>query len=459
MPTFIGREPELAMLEDAFASGASSMIPIYGRRRVGKTELILEFTRAKRCLYHLGEQSVAGVQQASFMESLGECLEQPTLGQTTVTNWKQALQLLNEQWPTNEPLLLVLDEFQWMVEASPELPSLLQGLWDRTWKKRGNVMLILCGSYIGFMEREVLGRKSPLFGRRTAQIKLEPFSFRESADFHPKWTIEEKAKAWFLCGGIPYYLECFDANASIPKNIRNAFLKPFSPLYRESEYLLREELRELENYHSILLALSKANQPAKQLAQQTGISERSLFYYLTQLEELHYIAKKYPLVPGKTPRRVLYSLHDPLLRFWFRFIHSRRGLLARLGPRAFYDKKIAPELDAYFGHCFERLCREYLPSWYVREEIYEGFELGEYWDKSVHIDLVGLREDHVIDLGECKWGRVTSLNPIAKELDRKAAAYPTPGDWRVATHVFLRKSPRKQPAGIQCHTLDEMYQI
>lgn len=457
MRNFVGRVEELAVLESAYEKAESAMIPIYGRRRIGKTELILEFIRSKRAVYYLGQQATAASQLASFLECLGECLACPSLGQTQVNNWQQAFDLTLEMWPENEPIVIVLDEFQWVVGASPELPSLLQNLWDMQWKRRGDVMLILCGSYLGFMEKEVLGRKSPLFGRRTAQIKLEPFTYREAAEFHPSWSYEEKAMAWFLCGGIPYYLECFDEGGSVPQNIRNAFLKPYSPLNKESEYLLREELRELENYHAILLELSKANQTTKQLANKTGISERSIQYFLTQLEELHYIAKKFPLVPGKKPRRVLYSLSDPLLRFWFRFVQSRQGLLNHLGPRAFYDKKIAPEISAYFGFCFEKLCREYLPRWYIQSEIFEGFEIGEYWDKSMQLDVVSVREDKVIDLGECKWGDDVSTSSVFSSLQKKSDLYPNEENWRFNLHLFTRTPVSHN--NLVCHTLEQMYEV
>jgi AAA+ ATPase superfamily predicted ATPase len=170
-----------------------------------------------------------------------------------------------DRWKRPEKLILVLDEFQWIAAASPELPSVLQELWDRQWKKSGKVLLILCGSFVGFMEREVLGKGIPLFGRRTAQIRLRAFTHLEAAELHPAWSVEEKALAYFVCGGIPLYLACFDPGDSveqnIEQNIEQNMLTEYAPLFREPELLLREELRDVESYHAVLLAIAQARRP------------------------------------------------------------------------------------------------------------------------------------------------------------------------------------------------------
>ncbi len=292
-----------------------------------------------------------------------------------------------------------------MVEASPELPSVLQEHWDRFWKAPGNMVIILCGSYIGFMEREVLGQKSPLFGRRTAQILLRPFSYVEAAEFHPRWSLLNRALVYFICGGIPLYLRFFNQVQSLERNIELNLLNEFGPMFREPEFLLREELRDVENYYAVLTAVAAGYTNNQAIATQTGIPERSLHYYIQQLSSLGYIARRFPLTGTKpNPRQVRYMLQDPLLRFWFRFVFPNLSFIQQMGPRRALRERIRPELDTYFGLCFERLCRQALPVIYEREGVSATFEVGEYWDNAVQIDVVGLRDDHWTDLGRMQMG-------------------------------------------------------
>ena len=172
---FFGRDKELAYLEKAFVSNKTEFIPIYGRRRVGKSELIRHFCKDKTHVYLMGKQALAEIQISEFLNEGARQLQQPLLAETHVRDWKKAFQLLISHKKKGQKLVLVLDEFQWLAAASPELPSLLQEFLDTEWKKSRDIFLILCGSYLGFMEKEVLGEKSPLFGRRSGQIFLKPF--------------------------------------------------------------------------------------------------------------------------------------------------------------------------------------------------------------------------------------------------------------------------------------------
>jgi len=162
----------------------------------------------------------------------------------------------------------------------------------------------------------VLGQKSPLFGRRTAQILLRPFPFREAAQFHPSWSVSHRAQAYFICGGMPLYLRFFSARDSIRTNIEKNLLSEFAPLYREPDFLLREELREVESYFGILMTLSSGSHTPATIAEHTGIGERNLYYYLQHLTELGYVSRRYPLTGGRpVARSVRFVLDDPLLRF------------------------------------------------------------------------------------------------------------------------------------------------
>lgn len=462
MEHFVGRVRELSMLETAYADPPFAFIPVYGRRRVGKSELILRFMHNKPSLYFLGKQATAELQIQEFLQTAASVLQQPLLAKATVTQWKEALRLVGEHIPTGKKFVLCLDEFQWMAQASPELPSVLQELIDREWKRTRKIVLILCGSYLGFMEREVLGEKSPLFGRRTAQILLKPFAYHEAAQFHPQWGWPDRAKAYFLCGGIPHYLLCLSDDYSIAKNIERNFLNEYAPLFREPDFLLREELREVQTYYAILMAMAAGASVGKMIASQAGLDERKLHYYIQHLCELGYVRRKYPLTGSRpTPRHVRFVLDDPLLRFWFRFVYPHTSAIAQMGPKAAARVLIAPHFDAYCGLRFEALCREALPLLYQREGIHTAFEVGEYWDAHTQIDVLGYRNGEGIDVGECKWGSVRTGALVMAAVQEKMARYPNPHNLTVRGRIFSRLPIRKERAEkkMRLHTLEELYEL
>jgi len=458
---FVGRERELAVLSAAYEQKGSAFIPIYGRRRIGKSELILQFLRKAQGLYFLGKTAPAALQLRELMREASRALNEPLLAQTSPESFKHAFELITERIPAGKKFVIALDEFQWMAQASPELPSMLQELWDRSWKRSGRIMLILCGSFIGFMEREVLGQKSPLFGRRTAQIKLGPLSYLEAAQFQPSASLVDRASTYFVCGGVPLYLEMFDPARSVEQNIEHAVLDEHSPLFREPDFLLREELREIETYYAVLLSLATGSATHKDIAVRTQIPERSLGYYLKQLEDLGYVGRRYPLTGSKpTARSVRYVLADPLLRFWFRFVFPNVSFLQHHGPTRTYRELIRPELDSYFGLCFEQLCREALPWIYRRERVSAAYEIGQYWDREVQVDLVGLRDDNVTDLGECKWGAFGGKSSLAAELKRKLELYPNRRDATLVARAFVRTRPPRADGSdksLRWHDLADLY--
>jgi len=459
---FIGRQSELAVLENAYGSAGSAFIPIYGRRRVGKSELILQFIRNKPGLYFLGKRAPGGLQIREFLQAASVALNEPLLAELSPRNWTDALRVISERWKGPGKIVIVLDEFQWTADANPELPSVLQEFWDRQWAASGKVVLILCGSFVGFMERAVLGKKSPLYGRRTAQILLKPFGYRESAQFHPSFSLEDRARTYFICGGIPPYLNCFSTDRSVEINIAANFLNEFATLYREPDFLLREELRDIENYYGILLAIATGNATNHAISKQTGIGERSLHYYLKQLTELGYLGRRYPLT-GEQPslRHVRYAIEDPMLRFWFRFVYPHTSFIQQMGSQRALKDLVRPDLEAYFGSCFERLCRETLPHLYEREGVTAPFDVGEYWDKETQIDVVGYRRDGWTDLGECKWGDVKSGRRLLDELEARVARYPNPRNATIGRRIFTRKAltgeGRASGSPVRCHSLRDLY--
>jgi len=421
---------------------------------------LIEFLRNNKAIYFVGKRAARELHIREFLTEASDVLDDPLLARLPELSWKETLQACVQRHRGASKLIIALDEFQWIVEGAQELTGVLQELWDREWRDSGKVMLILCGSYVGFMEREVLGHKSPLFGRRTGQIFLRPFNYREAALFHSSFGTIERAKAYFICGGIPHYLKQFSGQHSVESAIATAILSEDGPLFREADFLLHEELREVANYYAVLLVLADGRRStAAEIAKRTGLGP-SAQYHLKQLLELGYIEKRFPLTSRKPKRTdVRYAISDPLLRFWFRFVFPNQSFLQSRGGHSGLRDRIKPHLASYFGDCFERLCREALPWLQQREGLDCGVQLGSFWNKQNQIDVVGVRDDGWIDLGECKWGSVRSARRLQQELEAKIPHYPNPDGASLLRRFFTRKTVRStaRASGVRWHTLEELY--
>lgn len=457
---FVGRDAELRHLHRAYDSNTSEFIAVHGRRRVGKTELILQSLQRYSGLYFMGKEAPPVLQLDELLREAAHALDEPRLASLHTRSWKEALTAIASAWHKPSKLILVLDEFQWMVAASPELPGVLQELWDRQWHKAGNVTLVLCGSLASFKAQEIFADKSPLFSRCTRQLRLRPLPYHEAARFYPGWSLVERARAYFVCGGIPAYLRRFDPACSVEQNLIEQLFDKSATLIEEPDLLLHEGLRDVYSYYAVLQALAAGNHTAAAIAAFADLPERSLPYYLQQLDELGYLARHHPLNGAKVPKRLVrYVLEDPLLRFWFRFVFPNRSFIEQVGPRRAFKERIAPELAAYEGICFERLCREALPLLYRAEGIAAAFEIGEYWDKRVQLDVVGVRDDGWADLGECRFGTVRSVPALRRELEAKVAAWPNERGATIQRRLFVRKKPARVSDSPQerWHDLEDLH--
>jgi hypothetical protein len=457
---FIGRSQELRFLEEHYASKSAVLLPIYGRRRVGKSRLIDEFIRDKPCIYFLGKRMATELQIKQFTEAAIPVVENAALAHASFTNWETALKSITSLWKKDQKLLVVMDELQWTAEAAPELPSMLQALWDREWKQRGDLMIILCGSHVGFMEREILGSRSPLFGRRSDQIRLGPLPFREAIKMLPNYGEADQAGVFFLVGGIPAYLERFQSNGrSLHQAVTEEFCSELRFLALEPHFLLKEELREPARYFTILTQMATQRIRHKDLAQQCYLEPGVLAGYLETLLTLGYIGKTYPVLPGKTsPKQVQYEIIDPMLRFWFRFIFPNLQLCRPGQETAVFQQQIAPQLESYFGARFEKLCQEGLVEDYRKKQILWQ-HVGQYWDRDMQLDVVGVRRDKWIDFGECKWGDPGPLISLADRLAKKCEQYPKKQGYSSGLHLYLKHKPRgNPPQNIQVHYLANLFE-
>ena len=389
---FIDRERELEFLSRQ-EEERPSLAVIYGRRRVGKSSLVEKFCRNRKHLYYTASESNKKEQLDEIYSLASKKLEDNVI-QDLKHSWETLLRYLKDK-----NLILVLDEFPYIIKSDPSIPSKIKRVWDEELRD-SNIFLILTGSSVSMMEDEVISPKSPLYGRRTGQWKLEPFNFTSAQKFFPNYSIEDKIRAYAVLGGIPYFLEQFDPDKTIIENISRSILNKGSVLYNEVEFLMREELREPRNYYTTLRSISQGNTKFSDIQNDTGIAKNSLTSYLSILRNLHLIKRRTPITK-KTSKRGRYYLEDNFFRFWFRYIFPNKSQL-ETDKKLLLDK-IEDTLDQYVSFIFEDVCREYV------NIDHTGYEVGRWWFREDEIDIVALNErEKKILLAECKW----SKNPV-----------------------------------------------
>ncbi len=428
MVLFIDRDEELSFLESEYAKNSSSLVIIYGRRRVGKTELALKFRAEKPSVYYLSQKFNLEQQVEDFLEKASEELG---IYQPKITKWDAALKFIAQQIK-GKPVIII-DEVPYLIEGSNAAISSFQAAWDLHLKD-ANVMVILLGSSIGMMENEVLGYKSPLYGRRTGQIKVEPLKFAHVAQFFPQKSAEEVVRIYGCLGGVPAYLNKFDENLSFIDNVNEKILQRATFLYDEAAFLLKEELRTRTNYELILEAISKGKNRISEISDQTGIPVQNLPKYLRVLINLGFVTKEWAAVLKK-PRDIktgsIYTLADNFIRFWYTYVYPSRSILEINRDAAIL--RMNTTYDQYLGHIFEDIAKQYLIDQNTAGELPFAFErIGRQWGtipgkqkgaNTYEIDVVALNEgSREIMFVECKWQSLTanSTRRICGDLKEKS---------------------------------------
>jgi hypothetical protein len=317
---FVGRQRELAVLQELADSGKPELFVLYGRRRVGKTELLQQLCKGRRAAYFLAAQVRDKDNLRAFRRVLEEALGDPAIASVEFPDWTAALTYAAER-TGSERLILVLDEFPYLCEANPGLPSLLQRFWDLR-GKRSSLMLVLCGSQVSFMEKEVLAERSPLFGRRTGQRRLEPLRPSEALAFFGRWSREDALLAYGIVGGMPAYLGRFDEGTSLEENLLREVLRPEGYLFDEVHYLLHTELTNPSTYSSILAAVARGAERVGDVALAVGVDSPTANKYLHVLRELRLVAREVPLTDPDPlrSRRGVYRIADRFVAFHFRHV-------------------------------------------------------------------------------------------------------------------------------------------
>ncbi|TDJ71946.1 MAG: ATP-binding protein [Planctomycetota bacterium] len=345
---FIGRDRELAVLDELHDSGRPELFVLYGRRRVGKTELLQRFCAGKRAVYYLAAQVRDRDNLRGFRDALRDGLADPLAEGIEFPDWTTALGFAAER-AGDERLVVVLDEFPYLCESSKGLPSQLQRFWD-TRGKRSGLMLILCGSQVSFMEQEVLAERSPLFGRRTGQRRLEPLEPLDAIAFFDRFSVKERVLAYAVLGGMPAYLGRFDDRRSFKENVMREMLRPEGYLFDEVQFLLKSELSNPATYNSILAAVARGSERVGDIASSVGVDSTTANKYLHVLRELRLVEREIPITDPNPlrSRRGRYRIADRFIAFHFRHLQPNISLVhAGRGAKVF-DEFIAPDLPRLY---------------------------------------------------------------------------------------------------------------
>lgn len=402
---FIGRERELNSLEKLYASDKFEFAVIYGRRRVGKTALINHFIRNKKAIYFMGVESNDKQNLENFSKNILE-YGVGIQADTAFLSFQAALDYVF-QLAEKERLILAIDEYPYVARSSRSLASTLQLLIDK-YKENSKLMLILCGSSMSYMEDHVLAYKAPLYGRRTAQMKMQPFDFADACRYFKNFSDEDKALIYGIVGGTPQYLLQMDDKLSIEENIKNTFLNPTSSLFEEPENLLKQEVREPALYNAIITAIATGSARMAEISTKVGAETSVCAAYLKNLMALGLVQKETPY-GEKASRKSIYAIDDNMFRFWYRFVPENYSIISR-GASDIAYKRMEPHLSDYMGKVFEEICKQYLWKLLLKGQSPVEFgELGRWWgtDPFTHsqteIDIMGEQDKNTALFGECKW--------------------------------------------------------
>ncbi len=404
---FIGRTTELEILKSKYSSDNSEFIVVYGRRRIGKTTLIKNSLDVSNSFYFMASRGVYDYELAIFINELSD---KTGVYFGEIKTFTDLFKKIVEKMPNN--FTIVIDEFPYLIEKDKGITAEFQKIWD-TILLDANINLILSGSAISIMEQDVLGYKSPLYGRRTAQIHLKEFRFSQIGDFFPKLKTEERIKIYSALGGVPLYLQLYDTNVSFNENIINLFCRKGSLLYEEAEFLLQEELRETNTYFKILEEINKGAVKMNEIAQKSYILPNNLNKYLDKLELLQIIEKKYPLTI-ENKKQGIYIIKDKYFRFWLSFIYPNIKNI-ELEEFSFLKEEIK-KISFPFSKTFEEICQEYL---FTIKDL-KIDKVGSWWYGENEIDIIAIsQEEKSMIIGECKFENEAMNIKVLKKLEEK----------------------------------------
>lgn len=404
---FIGRKNELHTLNTEYNRN-SSFVVIYGRRRVGKTTLIKEFLKNKTAFYYLATEELESQSMKRLANVIARTTKNTLLQKIEFTDWLDLFQLIADYKP-EEKKVLVIDEFPYLVRTNSAFPSILQNAWDE-FLKDSNVMLILSGSLIGMMQKHVLSYDSPLYGRRTAQMRLTPLPFTSIYETQ-NLPFEQAVEQFALTGGVPKYLEFFEDGRPLEEQLKDAVFSKNGFLYEEPNFLLKSEFLTAVNYFSIIKTIADGNHKLGKIASALGQESSSLTPYLSTLSDLGFIEKRTPITeknPEKS-RKGLYFIADNFLRFWFFYVYPYKGELELDNMQIVLDEIHKDFKEKFVAFAYEDICKDIFAKLCSNNAIsFVPSRIGSYWlndyDGDTEINVMSVdHQNKQVFAGECKY--------------------------------------------------------
>lgn len=430
----VDRDLEWAELSRLWSSPHPELTTVLGRRRVGKSYLLSQFLEHHRGVYYQARRLTEAEQLRAFSATIGEAFKDPALAAgLSFDDWTTLFEYLARTLK-NERAMIVLDEFPYLAESSPALPSLIQLFWDQHFANT-KIKLVLSGSYVSAMKR-LSDVDQPLFGRRTSTLPIAPFSYADAAKFFPNYDPRDCAMAYGIFGGIAGHLALLDPNRTLPENVQSQIISPMGRLHDAASHVLDAFLGEAAVHYSILDAIASGHQTWAKITATVGKNSASLSRPLDWLRDMEIISRAEPVTvrPGTGTKLARYILHDHYLRFWHRIMAPiiSSGATSIRRPSAIWSTQVAGAVDDYMGSVFEDICRQYI--WRTETLPFMPTRVGAWWDKTGtnDIDVVAYDEQGNVFLGECKWGagraqdvlRLKERAPLAlRELNKVKHVY------------------------------------
>ncbi len=432
---FIGRESELKFLNNCYESNRAEFVVIYGRRRVGKTETLNEFCKNKPNVFYSCREYTSEKQLAEFSDALLSWKPELKAYTDSFADWDKAFSFIGEM-EGKEKTVIVIDEFPYMCKNNPSIPSILQIVWDTVLKNK-NIMIVICGSSMSFIEKELLSEKNPLYGRTTGIYKMLPMPYYDAIKFLPDFSDEDKMIAYSILGGIPHYLKQFDSQKTLKENIINKILTKGTVLYSEVEFLLRQELRETSIYNTVIEAIALGNTAFNEILTKTGIEKSKLSVYLKNLIELGIVEREFSILSSAKERasssKGLYNLTDNYFKFWYAFGYSNLSELEKDDGLGVWEDYIEGSLHDFASKSFEKVCIEFMYSLNRQRKLPFRFsKIGRWWgtvtrvvegekrNYAEEIDIIATdKNERKFILGECKFRSELFDNGELRKLKEK----------------------------------------
>jgi len=388
---FIGREQELEFFNDKYNAPGGQLVVLYGRRRIGKTETLYKFCENKPHVFYSCRELSDTKQLTAFSERILKSDSPAAKYINTFSDWEAAFKGILELPTNGAKKLLIIDEFPYMCKGNPSIPSILQILWDEQLKNQ-DVMIVLCGSAMSFIEKKILSEKNPLYGRTTGIYKMNELPFEDAVKFFPNYTDEDKMLAYSILGGIPHYLRQFDPALTLHENIIKNVLTKGCILYSEVEFLIRQELREPALYNTVIEAIALGNTQLNDIYTKTQIEKSKISVYLKNLMELQILEREFSILSDRgtassgkeqaASTRGLYRITDNFFRFWYSFVFPNISDLETGDADGVFKYTIEPQLNNFASLVFETVCREFLRKKNRMGELpFRISKLGRWWGK------------------------------------------------------------------------------